>query len=186
MTEPLPDLTPLTLGVEVPGNPAPLPLGPGGPGCCPGSQTPPPVPAEGPVPGSGLVPGSGSGGFPELSDLSLGTRELTWIEWVIQVLGHWTGLYAAAVKRHRRKNPPPPESLREHVRWVKEARWNAWLPESCVRLRAVLGWIECPFQVLIAIPADFIGTKLIRGIFRQSITGLPALALIIYFLIRVL
>jgi hypothetical protein len=186
MTEPLPDLTPLTLGVEVPGNPAPLPLGPGGPGCCPGSQTPPPVPAEGPVPGSRPVPGSGSlvpAGEPELPELGLGSRKLTAWEWLVQVLGHWTGLYAATVKK-RRENPPP-ESLREHVRWAMAGGWNAWLPESCVRTRKALGFVEGPYQFLISIPVHA-GCESVRKASRCSILGLPILGLVIYFLVRAL
>jgi hypothetical protein len=184
MTDPVPDFaTSLALGDEVPERPAPLPLRPGEPGCCPGSQTPPPVPAGGPVPGSGLVPGSGSGGFPDLPEMGLGSRNPSLWQRATRLFGHWTGLYAAAVKK-RRQNPPP-ESLREHIRWARSAGWNAWLPESCVRSRKVLGFIEGPYQFLIAIPAHAVCDSA-RKTLRYSVFGLPAFGLIIYFLVRVL
>lgn len=184
MTEPVPELTTsLALGSEVPGTPAPLPLGPGDPGCCPGSQTPPPVPAGTPVPGSGLVPGSGSRGFPELGEVSLGSREPGPLERLTRLFGHWAGLYAGAAKK-RRQNPPP-ESLREHVRWVMDAGWNAWLPESCVRTRKALGFVEGPYQFMIAIPVHA-ACDSVRKTFRYSVLGWAAFGLVIYVLVRVL
>jgi hypothetical protein len=186
MAEPFPDLTTrLTFGVEevpeVPVRPAPLPPGPGEAGCCPGSQALPPVPAGGPVPGSALVPGSGSQDLPEVG---LGSRKLTWLEWLVQIAGHWTGLYAAGMKKRRQKNPPPPERLREHIRWVLEAGWNRWLPESCEWLRKyILGPVEGTYQILFSIPADIICTSA-KKVFRHSVTGIPALVLIIYIAIR--
>jgi hypothetical protein len=181
MTDPVPELaTRLTLADEVPVRSASPSPGPGDAGCCPGSQTPPPVPAEGPVPGSGsLVPA----GEPELPELGLGSRKLTAWEWLVQVLGHWTGLYAATVKK-RRENPPP-ESLREHVRWAMAGGWNAWLPESCVRTRKALGFVEGPYQFLISIPVHA-GCESVRKASRYSILGLPILGLVIYFLVRAL
>jgi hypothetical protein len=184
MPEPVPELTTsLTLAGEVPVRPAPLPLGPGEAGCCPGSQTPPPVPAGAPVPGSRLVPGSGSGGFPDLPEMGLGSRNPSPWERTQRLFGHWTGLYAAVVKK-RRQNPPP-ESLREHVRWAMAAGWNAWLPESCVRSRKALGFIEGPYQFVIGIPVHA-ACDSVRKTFRYSVFGWAAFGLIIYFLIRVL
>jgi len=182
MTEPVPDLaTRLTLGAGVPGSPAPLPLGPGEPGCCPGEGPAPlvPAPSRFPVPGS-PVPGSG----PDLPELSLGSRKLTWWQWLTLLVGHWTGLYARQVKRRRQKDGPPPERLREHARWVMDARWDEWLPDNCEWLRRyVLGPVEGTYQILIGIPADAVG-KSVRAVFRYSVTGMPALAVIIYLLIH--
>jgi hypothetical protein len=187
MTDPVPELaTQLTLADEVPVRPASPSPGPGDAGCCPGSPTPPPVPAGGPVPGSRLVPGSGSlvpAGEQELPELGLGSRKPTAWEWLVQVLGHWTGLYAATVKK-RRENPPP-ESLREHVRWAMAGGWNAWLPEGCVRSRKVLGFVEGPYQFMIAIPVHA-ACESVRKAYRYSVFGLPALGLVIYVLVRVL
>jgi hypothetical protein len=116
--------------------------------------------------------------------MSLGSRELTWWEWSTRLIGHWTGLYAGAMKKRRQKNAPGPERLREHVRWVMKAGWDEWLPDNCEKLRRyVLGPVEGTYQILLGIPAHVIGDS-VKGVFRRSVTGIPAFALIIYFTIR--
>jgi hypothetical protein len=115
--------------------------------------------------------------------MSLGSREPRPLERLTRLTGHLVGVYAGAVKK-RRENPPP-ESLREHVRWAMTAGWNAWLPESCVRSRKVLGFIEGPYQFVIGIPVHA-ACDSARKTFRYSVFGWVALGLVIYVLVRVL
>ncbi len=180
MTDPVPEFaTRLTLGDDGPRGGTSPTSGPAEAGCRPGPGPASPVPA--PVP----VPGPGSQAVSALPEMGLGSRKLTWLEWLWKLVAHWTGLYAGEMKRRRQKNPPPPERLAEHIRWVLASGWDAWLPDSCEWLRRyVLGPVEGTYQVLVGIPAHLAGASL-KNIFRRSVTGIPALVLIIDVLIRV-